>query len=223
MFRKFFKWIIAPLLVIFIGFHALVIILLGVGSFVPVTQSSFMLAHRISGGEVTQVWVDYDAISTHAKSAAIASEDGKFTTHNGFDFESINAAIEANEAADGISMGGSTISQQLAKNLFLSSHRSYVRKAEEAIITMIMEQIWTKQRILEVYLNVVEFGEGIYGIEAASQHYFKKSAANLNREQAALLISMLPNPKYYGEHMDNRRLRNKQRIILRRMNGAILP
>lgn len=189
----------------------------------PVENSAFMLWHRLSGGDVTQSWVDYDRIAKSAKQAAIVSEDAKFVSHHGFDFDSIQAAIAANEAEGAISAGGSTISQQLAKNLFLTSHRSYLRKGEEAIITVMMESMWTKQRILEVYLNVAEFGEGIYGIEAAAQHYFNRSAAKLNREQAALLISMLPNPKYYGKNMNAKRLRNKQRIILRRMNTAALP
>lgn len=189
----------------------------------PVENSAFMLWHRLSGGDVTQSWVDYDRIAKSAKQAAIVSEDAKFISHYGFDFDSIQAAIAANEAEGAISAGGSTISQQLAKNLFLTSHRSYLRKGEEAIITVMMESMWTKQRILEVYLNVAEFGEGIYGIEAAAQHYFNRSAAKLNREQAALLISMLPNPKYYGKNMNAKRLRNKQRIILRRMNTAALP
>ncbi len=189
----------------------------------PVENSAFMLWHRLSGGGVTQSWVDYDRIAKSAKQAAIVSEDAKFVSHHGFDFDSIQAAIAANEAEGAISAGGSTISQQLAKNLFLTSHRSYLRKGEEAIITVMMESMWTKQRILEVYLNVAEFGEGIYGIEAAAQHYFNRSAAKLNREQAALLISMLPNPKYYGKNMNAKRLRNKQRIILRRMNTAAIP
>ena len=189
----------------------------------PVENSAFMLWHRLSGGDVTQSWVDYDRIAKSAKQAAIVSEDAKFVSHHGFDFDSIQAAIAANEAEGAISAGGSTISQQLAKNLFLTSHRSYLRKGEEAIITVMMESMWTKQRILEVYLNVAEFGEGIYGIEAAAQHYFNRSAAKLNREQAALLISMLPNPKYYGKNINAKRLRNKQRIILRRMNTAAIP
>ena len=105
----------------------------------------------------------------------------------------------------------------------MTSHRSYVRKAEEAIIVVMMETLWSKQRILEVYLNVAEFGEGIYGIEAASRHYFGRSAANLSRDQAALLISLLPNPKYYGKRPNAKRLKNKQRIIMRRMNGVQIP
>ncbi|OOR84678.1 monofunctional biosynthetic peptidoglycan transglycosylase [Moraxella canis] len=223
MFRTFFKWILAPLLVLFFSFHVMVAGLLVVWGNLPVQNSAFMLWHRLSGGSVTQTWVDYDRIAKSAKQAAVASEDGKFVMHRGFDFDSMQTAMRSNEAQGAVSAGGSTISQQLAKNLFLTSHRSYVRKAEEAIIVVMMETLWSKQRILEVYLNVAEFGEGIYGIEAASRHYFGRSAANLSRDQAALLISLLPNPKYYGERLNAKRLRNKQRIIIRRMNSAQIP
>ncbi|MDO5651665.1 MAG: monofunctional biosynthetic peptidoglycan transglycosylase [Moraxella sp.] len=221
--RWLFKWIISPLLILIISFHLFVAGMLLLWQAYPVKNSMFMLAHRMQGGDVVQVWTDYDNIAKSTKQAAIASEDAKFATHNGFDMAGIEAAMKANEKSGAISAGGSTISQQLAKNLFLTSHRSYIRKAEEAIITLMIEAMWDKQRILEVYLNVVEFGNGVYGIEAAAQHYFDKPAAELNREQSALLISMLPNPKYYEKNLNNKRLRNKQRIILGRMNSAQLP
>lgn len=223
MFRTFFKWILTPLLVLFFSFHMMVMGLLVVWGNLPVQNSAFMLWHRLSGGHVTQIWVDYKHIAKSAKQAAVASEDGKFVAHYGFDFDSMQKAMHRNESQGAVSVGGSTISQQLAKNLFLTSHRSYVRKAEEAIIVVMMETLWSKQRILEVYLNVAEFGEGIYGIEAASRHYFGRSAVNLSRDQAALLISLLPNPKYYGKSPNAKRLKNKQRIIMRRMNGAQIP
>lgn len=211
------------MLLLFFGIQLLVALLLIWWANAPVQTSAFMLWQRLSGGEVVQTWVDYDKIATPVKQAAIVSEDAKFSTHRGFDFASIQAAMRANEAEGAVSVGGSTISQQLAKNLFLTSHRSYIRKGEEALITVMMESLWQKQRILEVYLNVAEFGEGIYGIEAAAWHYFRRPAAKLNREQAALLIALLPNPKYYGKNLTAKRLRNKQRIILRRMNSARLP
>lgn len=223
MLKKFFRWIVLCVVAVFLGFNLMVAALLGVGKSTPVTESAFMMAHRFGGGTVTQTWVDYDNIAKSVKQAAIVSEDAKFTQHHGFDFDSIESAIKENEAEGAIARGGSTISQQLAKNLFLTSHRSYIRKGEEAIIVLMMEGIWDKKRILEVYLNVVEFGDGIYGIESAARHYYGKSAKNLNREQAALLISMLPNPKYYQKNKNAKRLRNKQRIILRRMNSAVLP
>ena len=182
-----------------------------------------MIAHRVTGGDVTQNWVEYENIAKSAKQAAVASEDGKFLTHDGFDMEGIEAAMKKNESSGSVSAGGSTITQQLAKNLFLTSHRSYVRKGVEASITIMIETLWDKKRILTAYLNVAEFGNGIYGIDAAARHYFNKSAGNLNRDESALLISMLTNPKYYQNHMSDRRLRNKQRIVLRRMNGASIP
>ena len=175
------------------------------------------------GGEVTQNWVEYDDIAQSAKQAAIVSEDSTFNQHHGFDIKGIKAAQKKNEATGKMSAGGSTITQQLAKNLFLTSHRSYTRKAEEAIVTVMIEAIWDKQRILTAYLNVAEFGNGIYGIDAAAQHYFDKSAANLNKDESALLISMLTNPKYYEDNRRDKRLRNKQRIIKKRMNNAVLP
>ncbi|MFA9486696.1 monofunctional biosynthetic peptidoglycan transglycosylase [Moraxella haemolytica] len=223
MLKKIIRWAFVLVLAIFLGFHAMVAVLLGAGKFMPVTESAFMMAHRVGGGSVQQTWVDYDNIAKSVKQAAIVSEDARFSQHHGFDFESIERAIKTNEARGAISIGGSTISQQLAKNLFLTSHRSYIRKAEEAIIVVMMEGIWDKRRILEVYLNVVEFGDGIYGIEAAARHYYGKSAKQLSREQAALLISMLPNPKYFQKNNNAKRLRSKQRIILARMNSAILP
>lgn len=206
-----------------VTFHVLVGGLLLLWKTQPVNNSMFMLAHRLQGGSVQHTWAEYEQIAKSAKQAAIASEDAKFVSHNGFDFDGIEAAIEKNKQSGEASAGGSTITQQLAKNLFLTSHRSYLRKADEAVITLMIEGIWSKQRILAVYLNVAEFGDGIYGIEAAAQHYFNKPAKKLGRAESALLISMLTNPKYYQDNMGNRRLRNKQKIILRRMNSAKLP
>ena len=182
-----------------------------------------MLTHRLTGGTVTQTWAEYDAIAKSAEQAAIVSEDSTFSQHSGFDFKGIKAAQKKNEETGKMSAGGSTITQKLAKNLFLPSHRSYVRKAEEAVITVMIETLWDKQRIMTAYLNVAEFGNGIYGIDAAAHHYFDKSAANLNRDESALLIAMLTNPKYYEDNQGDKRLRNKQRIIKKRMKNAVLP
>ena len=220
---KFFKRLLLSLMLLVVAFHILVVALLAMWKTQPISNSMFMLAHRLGGGSVTQQWVEYDQIAKPVKQAAIASEDAKFVTHEGFDMQGIEAAMQKNEATGKMSAGGSTITQQLAKNLFLTSHRSYVRKGEEALITILLENMWDKQRILTAYLNVAEFGDGIYGIEAAAQHYYDKPAAKLNREEAALLISMLPNPKYYEQHQNAKRLRNKQRIVLRRMKHAALP
>ncbi|HSP85868.1 MAG TPA: monofunctional biosynthetic peptidoglycan transglycosylase [Psychrobacter sp.] len=222
-FGKFIKRLLLALMVLVVAFHVLVAGLLLIWKTQPINNSMFMLAHRITGGDVSQTWVEYDDIAKSAKQAAIVSEDSTFSQHNGFDMKGIEAARKKNEANGKMSAGGSTITQQLAKNLFLTSHRSYTRKAEEAVLTIMIETLWDKQRILTAYLNVAEFGNGIYGVEAAAQYYFDKSAANLNRDQSALLIAMLPNPKYYESHQSDKRLRNKQRIIKKRMKNAVLP
>ncbi|WP_372859975.1 monofunctional biosynthetic peptidoglycan transglycosylase [Psychrobacter sp.] len=222
-FGKFFKRLLMAIMLLVVAFHILVAGLLLIWKTQPINNSMFMLTHRLTGGTVTQTWAEYDAIAKSAKQAAIVSEDSTFSQHNGFDFKGIEAARKKNEETGKMSAGGSTITQQLAKNLFLTSHRSYVRKIEEAIITVMIETLWNKQRILTAYLNVAEFGNGIYGIEAAAQHYFDKSAAKLNRDESALLIAMLTNPKYYEDNQGDRRLRNKQRIIKKRMSNAVLP
>ena len=222
-FGKFIKRLLLALMVLVIAFHVLVAGLLLIWKTQPINNSMFMLTHRITGGDVSQTWVDYDAIAKSAKQAAIVSEDSTFSQHNGFDIKGIKAAQKKNEESGKMSAGGSTITQQLAKNLFLTSHRSYTRKAEEAVLTIMIETLWDKRRILTAYLNVAEFGNGVYGVEAAAQYYFDKSAANLNRDQSALLIAMLTNPKYYESHQSDKRLRNKQRIIKKRLKNAVLP
>ncbi|WP_201594703.1 monofunctional biosynthetic peptidoglycan transglycosylase [Psychrobacter fulvigenes] len=222
-FGKFIKRFLLAFMLLVVAFHVLVAGLLLIWKTQPINNSMFMLTHRLTGGTVTQTWAEYDAIAKSAKQAAIVSEDSTFSQHNGFDLKGIEAARKKNEETGKMSAGGSTITQQLAKNLFLTSHRSYIRKGEEAIITVMIEALWDKQRILTAYLNVAEFGNGIYGVEAAAQHYFNKSAAKLNRDESALLISMLTNPKYYQDNQGDRRLRNKQRIVKKRMNNAVLP
>ena len=222
-FGKFIKRLLLALMVLVVAFHVLVAGLLLIWKTQPINNSMFMLTHRITGGDVSQTWVDYDAIAKSAKQAAIVSEDSTFSQHNGFDIKGIKAAQKKNEASGKMSAGGSTITQQLAKNLFLTSHRSYTRKAEEAVLTVMIETLWDKRRILTAYLNVAEFGNGVYGVEAAAQYYFDKSAADLNRDQSALLIAMLTNPKYYESHQSDKRLRNKQRIIKKRLKNAVLP
>jgi len=222
-FGKFIKRLLLALMLLVVAFHVLVAGLLLIWKTQPINNSMFMLTHRLTGGTVTQTWVEYDAIAKSAKQAAIVSEDSTFSQHNGFDLKGIEAARKKNEETGKMSAGGSTITQQLAKNLFLTSHRSYIRKGEEAIVTVMIETLWDKQRILTAYLNVAEFGNGIYGIEAAAQSYFNKSADNLNRDESALLIGMLTNPKYYEDNKGDRGLRNKQRIIKKRMKNAVLP
>lgn len=168
-------------------------------------------------------WVPYDRISPHLKRAIVAAEDAKFTDHEGFDWDGIQNALEKNQRKGRFVAGGSTISQQLAKNLFLSPQRSLVRKGEEAIITVMIEAIWDKRRILEVYLNVIEWGNGVFGAEAAARHYFGPGAARLGPEQAARLAGMVPAPRYYDRNRNAPGLARKTAIILARMPAAALP
>lgn len=222
--RRVLRKLIWAVVSLFVGFHILVAVLLLYWQTQPVHTSAFMLRHNLTTfSRVQQIWVEDDQIARSVKQAAIASEDAQFSNHEGFDWNGIEQAMKRNERSGSVRAGGSTISQQLAKNLFLFPERSYVRKAEEAVITVMLENLWSKERILTVYLNVAEFGKGIYGIEAAAQHYYGRPASRLSAPQAASLIAMLPNPKYYQEHRNHRRLRNKTNIILRRMGSAALP
>jgi monofunctional biosynthetic peptidoglycan transglycosylase len=173
--------------------------------------------------ELKYKWVDYSKISNNLKRAVIASEDSKFKQHDGFDWEGIEKAYEKNIKKGKIVAGGSTISQQLAKNLFLSSKRTPWRKAEEVIITVMLEKMLTKRRILEIYLNVIEWGNGIFGAEAASRHYFKTSAGSLSKQQAAKLAAMVPNPRFYDKHRSTRYLNRRTATIQARMRFAEVP
>ncbi len=173
--------------------------------------------------ELKYRWVDYAQISNHLKRAVIASEDAKFKDHEGFDWEGIENAFEKNLKKGKIVAGGSTISQQLAKNLFLSSKRTPWRKAEEAVITFMLEAMLSKQRILEIYLNVIEWGDGIFGAEAAARHYYKTSAGKLSSAQAAKLAAMIPNPRFYDQHRSTKYLNRRTATIQSRMRFAELP
>lgn len=168
-------------------------------------------------------WVPYERISIHLKRAIIASEDAKFVDHEGFDWDGIQKAMEKNQKKKRLVAGGSTITQQLAKNLFLTPTKSYFRKFEEAIITLMLESLWSKQRIFEVYMNVIEWGSGVFGAEAAARHYYNISAAQLGPEQAARLAGMVPNPRYYEKNRGAPGLGRKTAIILGRMPSAELP
>lgn len=172
---------------------------------------------------IKQQWVPYKRISNHLKRAVIASEDANFSEHEGVDWEALQKAYEKNNKKKKVVSGGSTITQQLAKNLFLSGSRSYLRKGQELIITYMLETLMEKERIFEIYLNVVEFGKGIFGAEAAAKHYYGGSAASLGAAQAAKLAVMLPNPRFYDKHRDSNYLARRTGIILRRMNSAELP
>ena len=191
----------------------------------PVETTMFMRIDYWSepSKPIQHEWRDYDEISEYMKKAIVAAEDGKFMQHHGFDWDGIQAALERNNDTGKVVAGGSTISQQLAKNLFLYNKRSFIRKGQEAVATWMMERMWSKERILEVYLNSVEFGDNIYGVEAATQHYFGKSSRSLSREQAVFLAAILPNPKYYQDHQNDRKLQNRERMIRKYMRYSDIP
>ena len=170
-----------------------------------------------------QQWVPYAKVSAHLKRAIVAAEDAKFVDHEGFDWEAIQKAYEKNQKRGKVVVGGSTISQQLAKNLFLSGSRTPWRKAQEAMITVMMESLMDKRRILEIYLNVIEWGDGVFGVEAAARHYFGVGAAQLSAEQAARLAAMVPNPRFYDRNRNTAWLERKTQLILARMPAAELP
>lgn len=173
--------------------------------------------------ELKHQWVPYERISPNLKRALVASEDAKFLEHEGFDWEGIQAAWEKNKKKGRITAGGSTISQQLAKNLFLSGKRSYLRKVEEAAITVMLEHMMDKRRIFEIYLNVIEWGNGVFGAEAAARHYYGVSAAALGPAQAAKMAAMVPNPRFYDKNRNARGLNRKTAILVRRMDYADIP
>lgn len=168
-------------------------------------------------------WVNYSAISPQLKRAVIAAEDSAFLYHDGFDWEGIQNAWEKNIKKGKIVAGGSTISQQLAKNLFLSGQRTPWRKVQEAVITVMLENTMSKRRILEIYLNMIEWGNGVFGAEAAAQHYYQRPARSLSAMQAARLAAMIPNPRFYDKNRQARAISIKSRIIMRRMPLVSVP
>ena len=168
-------------------------------------------------------WVPYPRISNHLKRAIIAAEDSSFAGHQGVDWDALEKAYQKNLKKGKVVAGGSTITQQLAKNLFLSGNRSYLRKGQEFIITYMLEFWMDKERIFEIYLNVVEWGNGVFGAEAASRHYYGVSAASLSASQAARLAVMLPKPRFYDRNRGSAYLERRTALILRRMGAAELP
>jgi len=193
----------------------------GMTSFMREQQSA--LREKNPNANITQQWVPYNRISNNLKRAIIASEDANFSDHDGVDWDALQKAYEKNNKKHKVVSGGSTITQQLAKNLFLSGSRSYVRKGQELIITFMLETLMDKERIFEIYLNVVEFGSGTFGAEAAARHYYGVSAASLSAPQAAKLAVLLPNPRYFDKHRDSNYLARRTGVILRRMGSADLP
>ena len=181
------------------------------------------LRKRDPEAKLRQVWVPYARISPQLKRAVVVAEDSRFVDHEGFDWEAIEKAAEKNRRKGRVVAGGSTISQQLAKNLFLSGERTPWRKGEEALITVMIEHVMDKRRILEIYLNVIEWGDGVFGAEAAARHYFGASAATLGAEPSARLAAMIPNPRFYDRNRNTAWLARKTDIILARMGAAELP
>ena len=189
-----FKWLKRILLFCF-GFSLALVLLY---RFIPVPATPLMAIRAFekekTKGQFKKDWVSINKISPHLVAAVIASEDNRFEQHNGFDFQAIEKAVKRNQKGKKRKLGGSTISMQTAKNVFLWHGRNYVRKGLEAYFTVLIELIWGKKRIMEVYLNVIEMGPGIYGAEAAAQYYFGKPASKLSKREAALIAACLPNP-----------------------------
>lgn len=215
--RRFFK-------LIFYGFIlSLIYLLLCKWMMPPITVTQ--LTNWIGGNGLKRDYVSWHVISSNAKLAAIAGEDQLFPVHNGFDWKQISKSLDNDPDKNGRAAGAaaSTISQQTAKNVFLFQGEGvfrYIRKPLEAVYTALIELIWGKQRILEVYLNTIEMGKGVFGIEAAAQAYFQKSAKNLSRNEAASIIACLPNPKKYSVKPVSRFVAWKSRWILRQMNNV---
>jgi monofunctional biosynthetic peptidoglycan transglycosylase len=197
-------------------------------SFQP-EQSAFMAARiaqlrmKDPKANLAHQWVPYERISSQLKRAVVAAEDAKFMDHEGFDWEAISKAIEKNERKGRVVSGASTISQQLAKNLFLSGERSWIRKGQEAVITWMLESALSKRRILELYLNYAEWGEGVFGAEAAARYHFGANAAALGAQQAAFLAAILPSPRRYAPGRITPYVAGRIETILARMPAAQIP
>lgn len=230
--RKFLRWTgkaLALLLVLLVLYQLWIFSHILWWRWFNPSSSAFMedqlavLQEKDPDAELRHKWVDYARISPHLKRAMIAAEDSKFVEHEGFDWEAIEKAYEKNLKKGKIVAGGSTISQQLAKNLFLSSKRSPWRKLQEAAITVMLEAVLDKRRIFEIYLNVIEWGNGVFGAEAAARYYYRTGAAGLNAWQAARLAAMVPNPRFYDKRRSTRFLERKTAMILARMPAADIP
>jgi len=228
-FRRLLFWVV--------GVPLLLVLLLQAYFFVQIAwwvnfnpSSTSFMRHQLSvlqeknpDAKLQHQWVPYNRISNNLKRAVIASEDDSFVDHEGVDWEAMQKAYEKNQKKGKVVSGGSTITQQLAKNLFLSGQRSYLRKGQELIITYMLELCMSKQRILEIYLNSVEWGVGVFGAEAAAHHYYGISAAALGTAQSARLAVMLPKPRYFDKNQGSSYLQRRTELIVKRMNSAELP
>jgi len=228
-FGRWLKWGLLALVALFLAWQLWLLGWVLFWKWVDPGETRFMAIRlaelRIKNpqAQLRQQWVPYERISPNLKRAMIAAEDARFVDHEGFDWEGIQRAIEKNEKRGRIVAGGSTITQQLAKNLFLTPERSWLRKGQEAVITLMLEALLPKRRIFEIYLNVIEWGNGVFGAEAAARRYFGVSAARLGPEQAARLAAMAPNPRFYERNPGAPGLAKKTGIILARMAAAEIP
>lgn len=214
------RWFFRLGLIFMVGSLGLVLLY----RFVPVAVTPLMVLRSVAslGSErwvgIQKDWVPLEQISPSILRAVLKAEDYRFFEHNGFDFEAIQKAMIYNKAHPNKKKGASTISQQTAKNVFLWPHRDWLRKGLEAYFTVLIEFTWPKERILEVYLNVIELGPGVYGVEAAAQKYFKRSAKTVNPHQASLIAAVLPNPRRYRIEKPSIYVMARQRRILRRVS-----
>lgn len=218
MIKRFIKFVFKCILWLFAISIALVILF----KWVPVPITPLMVIRSLDNFQKNKSkgwkhdWVSIDEISKNMQLAVICSEDQNFLNHHGFDFEAIKKAMENNQKNRKIK-GASTISQQTAKNVFLWPQRSWVRKGFEAYFTFLIELVWSKERIMEVYLNSIEMGNGIYGVEAAAQHWFKKPAVKLSRYEAAAIAAILPNPRIYRANPASNYIQSRKEWIIRQM------
>ncbi|HUH74225.1 MAG TPA: monofunctional biosynthetic peptidoglycan transglycosylase [Chitinophagales bacterium] len=222
MLQRFFQL----LLKIALSFLFITFVWVLIYKFVPIPITMTMVSNSIENMGTDEPvffekdWKSLDQISAQYIKAVIASEDQKFYLHNGFDMEAIEKAIEHNSRNADRIKGGSTISQQTAKNAFLWQGRSYIRKGLEVYFTLLIELLWSKERIMEVYLNIAEMGNGIYGVQAASLHYFNKDAIDITKSEAALVAAILPSPKKYSAKNPGPYVRKRQQWISRQMNNV---
>ncbi|TJZ60677.1 monofunctional biosynthetic peptidoglycan transglycosylase [Sphingobacterium olei] len=222
--KKILKWTLRIVGGFFAGTIFWVLLLIVMDPPITYLQLQRAFERKAAGKDwkIDKEWLDYKDISDNLKRAAIAGEDAHFMTHNGFDTKAIKEAIEKNKEGKKL-RGGSTISQQVAKNVFLWPERSWLRKGLETYFTVLIEIFWSKKRILEVYLNVIEMGQGVYGAEAASRYYFYKSGKSLSKKEAALIIAILPSPQKWDARNPSNYVNRRANNIVRYLNYYSIP
>lgn len=213
-------WKLIKRLIFIIVIANILFVIFGIFFNPPITWTQ--LGSVFKYGKLQRDYISYNDMGSNIKKAVLASEDQAFFNHNGFDYKAIEKAMKKNDKKGKVVRGGSTVSQQTAKNVFLWQGRSWIRKGLEAIYTFIIEKIWGKDIILERYLNVIEMGQGVFGIEAAAQYYYNKPAKDLTKSEAAWIASVLPNPKKYDPKNPSAYLSKKHSWIMRQMNNIVL-